>query len=244
MHVLSTWVADRRGLALVWGVSFLLGLRHATDPDHLTAIVTLLADRRRGPRAGAMLGLAWGLGHGVAFVALGLPLILLDLHLPERLQSAAEVAIGVMIAALSVRLFLRWKRGVFHAHWHRHGGELHAHPHVHADRAGHDAPHAHDHERLHERTPLAAFGIGLVHGIGGSAAAAAFAVTAFSARTDAVLALLVFSAGTLVAMGCMSALAALALVRGPLATRFTAAIPILACATLLFGVWYAVDSWR
>src|SRR3954470_5226715 len=154
---------------LALAVALLLGLRHATDPDHLTAVSTLaLSDDRHGARRASMLGLAWGLGHATTLALLGLPLVLFARSLPEPMQRALEVAVGVVIVALAVRLLVRWRRGYLHVHAHRHGGERHAHPHAHEGR-GHGA-HDHSHEAL-GRSPLASFGIGLLHGAGGSAGA-------------------------------------------------------------------------
>ena len=112
---LDDWLADLSGgggAALALAVALLLGLRHATDPDHLTAVSTLaLSDERRGGRRAAALGLAWGLGHAAALVALGIPLVLVHHLLAEPLQRAAEVAIGLIIAALAVWLLRRWRHG-------------------------------------------------------------------------------------------------------------------------------------
>src|SRR3954467_13286486 len=106
---------------IVIAVATLLGLRHATDPDHLTAVSTLIAsgEEQSGKRAG-MLGLAWGLGHATTLVAFGLPIVLFDSYLPDPIQRGAELAVGVLIAALAVRLLVRWRRGCFHAHPHEH----------------------------------------------------------------------------------------------------------------------------
>ena len=92
-------------------VAVLLGLRHATDPDHLTAVSTLvLGDRHQGTRRAGALGLAWGLGHAATLFAFGLPVILVGRFLPEAVTGAAEMAIGVVIVALAARLLLRTLR--------------------------------------------------------------------------------------------------------------------------------------
>src|SRR5215212_845128 len=97
-------LADGRGVWVPLAVALVLGSRHATDPDHLTAVSTLvLADARHGARRAVALGLAWGGGHAVALVALGIPLLLFNHLLPPPVQTAAEVAIAVIIVALAVR---------------------------------------------------------------------------------------------------------------------------------------------
>jgi cytochrome c biogenesis protein CcdA len=226
-------------------VAVLLGLRHATDPDHLTAVSTLvLNDERHGGRRAAVLGLAWGVGHALTLVALGLPLVLFGDALPERLQQAAEVAIGIVIAALAVRLLLRWRRGYFHVHEHDHGEIRHAHPHFHehAPTAGHPVAHAHKHPEEMGRTPLAALGIGLVHGVGGSAGAGLLLISAMPGKTEAVVALFLFATGTAVSMAVASSAFGGVLGCERLRHRLESLVPAFGTFGVVFGVWYALGA--
>src|SRR6266550_7015929 len=101
-------------LLVVVAVSVLLGLRHASDPDHLTAVTTMIASRReRATRHAARLGLAWGLGHATSLFLFGLPVVLYSAYLPEAVQSAAETSVGFLIVALAVLLLVRWRRGLY-----------------------------------------------------------------------------------------------------------------------------------
>lgn len=102
-------LAHGHGL-LVLVVAVLLGLRHATDPDHLTAVTTLLAGERGRVRRAARLGLTWGIGHATALLAFGVPIVLFRSYLPEPVQRAAEVTVGLVIVALSIRLLVRHRR--------------------------------------------------------------------------------------------------------------------------------------
>ncbi len=188
--LIAEWGKDG-GIAVAFLVALLLGLRHATDPDHLTAVSSLILAEREGGRRGALrLGLAWGAGHALTLLALGLPFVLWGDALPERVQQVAEIAIGLLIVGLAVRLLVRWRRGYFHVHPHRHGDVVHAHPHVHEGAHG---PHEHPHAEGLGRTPHAAFGIGLVHGIGGSAGAGILLVSSIDDRATAAIALVVFA---------------------------------------------------
>jgi ABC-type nickel/cobalt efflux system permease component RcnA len=118
-------------LGVVLLISLLLGLRHASDPDHLAAVSTLIAsEEHEGVRKATFMGFSWGLGHATTLILVGMPLVLLGQYLPEGIQQSAEVAIGIIIVVLAVRLLVRWHRGVFHAHAHAHeGGETHRHLH-------------------------------------------------------------------------------------------------------------------
>jgi hypothetical protein len=107
--------SDGTTLIVVAVVSILLGLRHATDPDHLAAVTTLIVSGRdRAARRAAGLGLTWGLGHATSLFVFGLPIVLYSAYLPERLQSAAETAVGFMIVGLAVLLLVRCRRGHRH----------------------------------------------------------------------------------------------------------------------------------
>ena len=234
------------GLVLALAVAILLGLRHATDPDHLTAVSTLvMSDERRQSRRASVLGFAWGLGHATTVVLLGLPIVLFGGRLPETVQRGAEVAIGVVIIALAIRLLVRWHRGYLHVHSHSHGAVQHAHPHAHehAHADGHDhVVHDHMHPEQLGRSPLAAFGIGLVHGIGGSTAATVLVIAAVSSRAEAVAALLLFAAATAVSMALCSAAFGLTLAREPVASRVRSAVPAFGMLSLLFGTWYVLGA--
>src|SRR6476660_8114625 len=140
--------SDGTTLVLVIGVAILLGLRHATDPDHLAAVTTLLASTERRAPDAARLGLAWGAGHALTLFALGVPIVLYRAYLPDTVQRVAETGIGFLIAGLAVWLLVRWRRGAFHAHAHDHGDRSHTHLH------SNSIP---SHEHARSRTPLGAF---------------------------------------------------------------------------------------
>jgi ABC-type nickel/cobalt efflux system permease component RcnA len=231
------------GPAVALLVALMLGLRHASDPDHLTAVCTLVAsDSRDGVRRARRLGIAWGGGHAVTLIAFGLPVLLVGSHLPGVVQAIAEFAVGLLIVVLALRLLRRWRSGYFHAHEHRHGTVVHAHPHVHEREPVRAHPRHHDHmhpERL-GRSPAAAFGVGMVHGVGGSAAVAILLVGATMHGATAAAALLVFAAATAVSMAVLSTAFATALVHPRVWRRIAALAPIMGITTLAFGLSYGL----
>jgi len=228
------------GLGVILLISLFLGLRHASDPDHLAAVTTLIAsekERERARKAGLM-GFFWGLGHGTTLVVLGLPLVLFNRFLPEPVQQAAEVAIGAIIVFLAVRLLLRWRRGFYHAHAHGHDeGPDHRHVHSHKE----DDLHEHGHAIPH-RTPLSAYGIGLVHGIGGSGGLTLLLLSTISNQAEAAGALLIFAAGTAVSMALLSTAFGLVIAGGPIGRNFERVAPVLGVLSMAFGVWYALGA--
>ena len=228
------------GVGVILLVSLLLGLRHASDPDHLAAVTTLIAsgeERHRVRKAGTM-GFLWGLGHGTTLVLIGLPLVLLNQYLPEIVGKIAEVAIGCIIVLLAVRLLIRWRRGFYHVHAHTHdGGEAHRHVHSHVL----DESHGHAHQ-VPKRTPLSSYGVGLVHGIGGSGGLTLLLISTISDKAQATGALLLFAAGTAVSMALLSTALGLVIAGGPIARNFERIAPVLGILSMAFGAWYALGA--
>jgi ABC-type nickel/cobalt efflux system permease component RcnA len=246
MFGFDAWLAAHVGgpaMALIAAV--LLGLRHATDPDHLTAVSTLvLGDRTQGTRRAGRLGLAWGLGHAATLFAFGLPVILFRSYLPETVTGVAEVLIGLVIVGLAVRLLVRWRRGTFHSHRHTHGAAEHAHPHVHELRGleAHERQHQHPHAESLGRSPLAAFGVGLLHGAGGSAAVGVLLVGMVPGRALGVAALSLFAAATALSMALVSTAFGYALVHSATPRRLESWVPAVSIAGVVFGAWYAMAA--
>jgi hypothetical protein len=210
-------LSDGTTLLLVAGVAILLGLRHASDPDHLAAVTTLIAStRERAARSAARLGLVWGLGHATSLFVFGVPVVLYRAYLPERIQAGAETTVGVMIVALAIWLIARWRSGAFAAHGH-----------------GHPAG---------TRTPVQAYGIGLVHGMGGTAGVGLLLLGTISSHALAIAALGLFALCTAVSMSVLSTGFGLTLGAAPVRRSFNAIAPVLGTASLAFGVWYALGA--
>jgi hypothetical protein len=206
-----------QAFALVAAIAVLLGLRHATDPDHLTAVSTLVAgDAEPGARRAGGLGFAWGLGHASSLLVFGLPIVLFRGYLPEPVQEGAEVAVGILIIALATRLLHRWRHGHF-------------------------APAGHAHGRT-ARSPRQAFGIGLIHGTGGSAGVGVLLLAAIPNHVEGVIALVLFASFTAVSMALASTAFGYAISRGPVLQRFVTIAPVLGVLSLAFGVWYALGA--
>lgn len=233
-------VSDGRALLVIVLVAIALGLRHATDPDHLAAVTTLLASRQdSSARAAGRLGAAWGLGHATTLVLFGLPIVLFSAYLPERAQTAAETSVGVLIAGLAVWLLIRWRRGAFnvHVHDHEHGAAVHSHLHAH----GEAHAHAHGHT-ARSRTPLQAYGIGLIHGAGGTAGFGVLLLATIESRVVAVLALGLFAVFTAVSMAIVTAGLGHTLSRPHVRRSFGRLAPVFGMLSLVFGVWYALGA--
>jgi cytochrome c biogenesis protein CcdA len=210
--------SDGTTLLIVVAVSILLGLRHASDPDHLAAVTTLIASgKERAARRAARLGFAWGLGHATSLFVFGLPVVLYSAYLPEPVQRAAETTVGFVIVALAVLLLARWRRGAF-------SPTSHVHPHRRTRRAG------------------GAYAIGLVHGMGGTAGVGLLLLASIHDHLLAVAALALFAVCTAISMAALSTGFGLTLGAARVRRSFHVIAPALGIASLAFGIWYALGS--
>jgi hypothetical protein len=159
------------------------------------------------------------LGHASSLVAFGVPVVLFGAYLPDAAQEAAELAVGLLIMALAVRLLSRWRRqGIGRRRGHRHPVARPA------------------------RSPAQAFGIGLVHGMGGSAGVGLLLLAGIHDRPVAVVALLLFAACTALSMAIASTTFGYTLSRDAVLARFGTVAPALGALSLAFGAWYALGA--
>jgi high-affinity nickel-transport protein len=204
-------------------LGFFLGMRHATDADHVVAIATIVS-RERSMVGSALIGAAWGVGHTITVMAVGAAIIVFGVVIPPKLGLSMEFAVGIMLVLLGILTLTGMGRavGAAHAHAAVPGGpalDLHDHVHTHGDYV-HRHPHGHGpaaHGHAEERTPLARldrsglgriafyqwlrpFAVGLVHGLAGSAAVALMVLSIIRETAAALGYLLLFGLGTIVGM--------------------------------------------
>jgi ABC-type nickel/cobalt efflux system permease component RcnA len=218
------------GLLSIIALGFFLGMRHATDPDHVIAVSTIVS-RHRSIKHAAAMGALWGVGHTLTILLVGGGIILFGWVIPARIGLSMELSVGLMLILLGVLNLIgimQWIRSNFtpaqpphgvggdpdhdtaatgHSHAHTHGDYVHTHPHAHD-------PESHPHDPAH--TPLSWFDrhfgrlgvynivrplvVGLVHGLAGSAAIALLVLTTIRNPKWAVAYLLLFGVGTIAGM--------------------------------------------
>lgn len=189
----------------------LQGARHALEPDHVTAVATVMVEAP-SPRRGIFYAACWGLGHASMLCLVAGPLVALRVELPDRIATALEVVVGVMLVVLGVRAL----RG-------------HDHPHAHA-------PSAPLHVR--GRRP---FAIGVVHGLAGSGALAALIALGAPTVSTGLLCLALYASGTVVGMVALAAVAGPMLARAGRLPQIAASLTKIAgIASIAMGVvWTA-----
>ena len=233
LDAVLTNLFDGAPLLVALGVAFLLGLRHASDPDHLVAVTSLVAAEEGDTRKAARLGAWWGIGHAGALVAIGIPLIAFKTEVPAWLESGAEKAIGLVILLLAARVIFKWARGDYRAtaHSHQEGHDRRRHL-----RHGEGSGHRH----VKVRTRGQALSIGLLHGLAGTGAVVLLLIAALPTRLEAGLALGVFAPMSVVSMAACTAAFAWVLTRPIIEPVYrTVLIPGLGLFGVMFGLWYA-----
>lgn len=213
-------------LLAILALGFFLGMRHATDPDHVIA-VSAIVSRHRRTGAAALIGAAWGVGHTLTILMVGGGIILLGWVIPPRVGLSLELSVGIMLVVLGAATLAgvvrRAGTGALpdehghtrHSHAHRHGDYVHTHPHTHE-------PEVHPHPP--EQTPLARLDrrlgeiglyqlvrplvVGVVHGLAGSAAVTLLVLATIGDAGWAMLYLLLFGLGTVVGMMLVTAIIA------------------------------------
>jgi high-affinity nickel permease len=215
-------------------IALLLGLRHASDPDHLVAVTSLVAADRGDVRGAARLGAWWGVGHAAALVVIGVPLILFKSELPAWIERGAETAVGVVILLLALRIVVKWLRGDFRAGRHRHRGGERSPRHRHLRRAG-----AAEHPHRRVRTRGQALGIGVLHGLAGTGAVVLLLIAALETEVEAAAALAVFAPMSVISMALCTTAFAWLLTRPVIDPVYrTVLIPAFGIFGLMFGTWY------
>jgi hypothetical protein len=212
----------------ILAIGFFLGMRHATDPDHVIAVSTIVSRERSITKAG-WIGILWGIGHTLTILVVGAAIILFGLAIPARVGLTMEFSVGLMLILLGVLNLtgaMTWLSEKFspahpkvtgdHAHIHEHGSQIHLHWHSHQPGNEHHAesleppkwtqPRATRLGIFHTFRPLF---VGLVHGLAGSAAVALLVLTTIRNPRWAVLYLVIFGAGTIAGMMLITAAIAL-----------------------------------
>jgi high-affinity nickel permease len=219
-------------------IALVLGLRHASDPDHLVAVTSLVAVDGGDSRAAARLGAWWGAGHAAILLLIGLPLIFFKSELPPWLEHAAEKGVGIVIIALAIRVIVKWVRGDYRLRAHAHEPPETDAAHKRGRRHLQRGPGT-SHRHRHVRTPGQAFVIGVLHGLAGTGAVVVLLIAALPTQLEAAAALTVFAPMTIVSMACCTTAFAWVLTRPAIEPFYRGVlIPALGLFALAFGSWY------
>jgi ABC-type nickel/cobalt efflux system permease component RcnA len=187
---------------------FLLGLKHATDADHVVAVSTLVEEHRDVWR-GLWIGVSWGLGHTTPLLILGLLVLIFKAAVLDQYEEIAwilELGVGIMLVGLGLQVFWGFRKGRLHVHQHDHDEKPHLHvhgTHVRGTVQPVTGPVS------SARTPVfrvKSYLIGMVHGMAGTAAVMLLLLPKIEGLWIGLGYLLVFGLGTMISMAAITVL--------------------------------------
>lgn len=180
------------GLLSVLAIGFILGIKHAIEPDHVIAVSTIASHTKKLWRA-SLAGVFWGIGHTATLFIVGLVVILIKGEISEIWSMSLEFLVGIMLVYLGITTVLSFRKKKVHVHQHEHDDTEHMHFHSHE----HNEAHGHGHKKI---SYVKSMLIGLVHGLAGSAAMVLLTMSTVTTLWQGIVYILIFGAGTIVGM--------------------------------------------
>jgi ABC-type nickel/cobalt efflux system permease component RcnA len=179
-------------LLSIVALGFVLGIKHAIEPDHVIAVSTIASQSKKLFRS-SLAGVFWGIGHTATLFIVGIILIVMKDKIPEKWAMSLEFLVGIMLVYLGITTLRSFKNK--HVHKTEHNGEEHKHFHSHKPNGEHE--HKHQHNNVdYFRSML----IGLVHGLAGSGAMVLLTMSTVKSVWEGAIYILVFGAGTVIGM--------------------------------------------
>ena len=203
------------GVMTVLVFGFLLGLKHATDADHVVAVASIVSEERNIWQS-LWIGASWGAGHSLPLLILGTIIILTKDVVIDRYESVAqylEFGVGVMLVYLGISTASNVLRGKLHVHQHDHGKGPHIHVHASHEPTDRHRSNAETHNSIFILGKpvfrVKSFTIGIVHGLAGSAAVMVALLPTIDALWVGFAYIVLFSIGTTLAMAALTLVLAL-----------------------------------
>ena len=164
----------------ILALGFVLGIKHAIEPDHVIAVSTIASQSKKLLRS-SLAGVFWGIGHTTTLLIVGVILIFMKGEIPEKWAMSLEFLVGIMLVYLGITTILSLKS--IHLHQHEHDGEEHKHNHQHKS-----------------VSYLKSMLIGFVHGLAGSGAMVLLTMSTVNSAWEGAIYILIFGAGTVIGM--------------------------------------------
>lgn len=194
-------------------LGFLLGIKHAIEPDHVIAVSTIARESKNIKRS-VFAGIYWGIGHTATLFIFGMFLIIAKNTITDRMALSLEFIVGIMLVTLGLSSIFSFLK--------------HNHLHTRSQTESKGKKHLH----------IKSFFIGLVHGLAGSAAMVLLTMSTVSTIWQGALYILIFGCGTVVGMLCFSTVIGLPfiLTSGKQFNKYLSNFAGL--ISILFGLYY------
>ena len=235
------WILSGQALAVL-GLGLFLGLKHATDADHVVAVTTFVSQESNILRS-CWIGAFWGVGHTLSLAIAGVLVIGLKVNVPEWLAERLELAVAAMLVVLGASVIFRTLRSQAEVHRHDHAHEV-------AVESPHSHWHIHRHGNSHDHSGWTHAGLrplltGMVHGAAGSAALMLLVLSTIRSPLEAFLYILIFGLGSIVGMFAISFLLAVPLhwAKTRIGVSYKPVQLLAGLFSCVFGLFLGVDIW-
>ncbi|MEH7223671.1 sulfite exporter TauE/SafE family protein [Bacillus sp. JJ1566] len=176
----------------VLALGFILGIRHAIEPDHVIAVSTIASESKKLWQA-SLAGVFWGIGHTVTLFIVGLVVILMKNEIPEKWAMSLEFLVGIMLVYLGLKTILSLRK--IHIHKQIHDGENRTNVHSYPNSV------EHEHQKKHQnKSYVGSMFIGFIHGLAGSGAMILLTLSTVNSVGEAAIYILIFGIGTVTGM--------------------------------------------
>ncbi|ENQ3106259.1 sulfite exporter TauE/SafE family protein [Bacillus cereus] len=215
----------------ILALGFVLGIKHAIEPDHVIAVSTIASQSKKLFRS-TLAGVFWGIGHTATLFIVGIILIFMKGEIPEKWAMSLEFLVGIMLVYLGVTTVFSLNN--LHVHQHEHDGEEHKHIHSHIHSGKHE--HKHQHKNV---SYLKSMFIGLVHGLAGSGAMVILTMSTVKSVWEAAIYILIFGVGTVIGMLFFTTIIGIPFVFSSQKISLNKTLTqITGSISILFGVYY------
>ncbi|MGG3471030.1 sulfite exporter TauE/SafE family protein [Neobacillus pocheonensis] len=193
-------------------IGFLLGIKHAIEPDHVIAVSTI-ASKSKDIKRSVFAGVYWGIGHTATLFIFGMFLIIAKNTITDTVALSLEFLVGIMLVTLGVNSIVSILK--------------HSHQHTHASDTNEKA-----------RPHIKSFFIGLIHGLAGSAAMVLLTMSTVTTAWQGAIYILIFGCGTVIGMLSFSTVIGLpfVLTSGKQVNRYLN--NLAGIISILFGIYY------
>ncbi|MEH7307284.1 urease accessory protein UreH domain-containing protein [Neobacillus drentensis] len=215
----------------ILALGFVLGIKHAIEPDHVIAVSTIASQSKKLFRS-SLAGVFWGIGHTATLFIIGIILIFMKGEIPEKWAMSLEFLVGIMLVYLGASTLLSFKN--IHVHQHEHDGENHKHVHSHTNSGQH--VHKHKYKNV---SYLKSLVIGLVHGLAGSGAMVLLTMSTVKSVWEAAVYILIFGVGTIIGMLFFTTIIGIPFVFSTKKLRLNQTLTqITGAISIMFGIFY------
>ncbi|QRG66209.1 sulfite exporter TauE/SafE family protein [Brevibacillus choshinensis] len=213
----------------VLSIGFIVGIKHAMEPDHVIAVSTIASHTKKLGKA-SLAGIFWGSGHTLTLLLVGMLLIWMKGAIPETWAMSLEFIVGIMLVYLGLTSILSFRKRSIHLRRHEHDGNVHHHLHAIGYRGTHEGNRA-----SFAKSAI----IGMVHGLAGSAAMVLLTMSTVQTEWEGLLYILVFGAGTIVGMLICTTIIGIPFVLSAKNISLNAALTrITGLISIAFGCYY------